>query len=57
MKGGKGVEIRVERKNGSVRYGGREKKGRDKGREGLRLEKIGRGKGTVMGGKMGRGKG
>ena len=57
MKGGKGVEIRVERKNGSVRYEGREKKGRDKGREGLRLEKIGRGKGTVMGGKMGRGKG
>jgi hypothetical protein len=30
MKGGKGVEIRVERKNGSVRYGGREKKGRVK---------------------------
>jgi hypothetical protein len=57
MKGGKGVEIRVEIKNGSVRYGGREKKGRDKVREGLSLEKIGRGKGTVMGGKMGRGKG
>jgi hypothetical protein len=30
MKGGKGVEIRVEIKNGSVRYGGREKKGRVK---------------------------
>ena len=27
------------------------------GREALRLEKIGRGKGTVMGGKMGRGRG
>ena len=31
--------------------------GGGKRREGLRLEKIGRGKGTVMGGKMGRGRG